>query len=157
VDPWFIVAADPINSRLIRAAREINDARPGTVIDQVAAVTPAGGTIAALGLAFKANVDDLRGSPAIAVTRGLAEKLGDAKILAAEPYVDALPASLASLPNVELDPFGDAIAAADTVVLLVDHEKFRDVDPAELAGKAVVDTRGFFPSDLAPLGKAARA
>ncbi len=157
VDPWFIVAADPINSRLIRAAREINDARPGTVIDQVAAVTPAGGTVAALGLAFKANVDDLRGSPAIAVTKGLAEKLGDAKILAAEPYVDALPASLASLPNVELVPFGEAIAAADTVVLLVDHEKFRDIGSAELAGKAVVDTRGFFPSEVAPLGKAARA
>ncbi len=154
MDPWFIVAADPINSRLIRAAREINDARPGAVIDQVAAVTPGGGTVAALGLAFKANVDDLRGSPAITVTKGLAEKLTDARILAAEPYVDTLPASLTSLPNVELVPFDEAIAAADTVVLLVDHEKFRAIDPAALAGKAVVDTRGFFPSDSAPLGKA---
>lgn len=154
VDPWFIVAADPINSRLIRAAREINDARPGAVIDKVAALTPAGGTIAALGLAFKANVDDLRGSPAITVTKGLAEKLPGVKILAAEPYVDALPASLASLTNVQLTPFDEAVAAADTVLLLVDHEKFRAITPAQLDGKAVVDTRGFFPTESAPLGKA---
>jgi UDP-N-acetyl-D-mannosaminuronic acid dehydrogenase len=153
VDPWFIVAADPINSRLIRAAREINDARPGAVIDQVAAVTPAGGTVAALGLAFKANVDDLRGSPAITVAKGLAERLSAAKILAVEPYVDTLPASLASLPNVVLTAAAEAVAAADTVVLLVDHEKFRDISAADLSGKAVVDTRGFFPTEAGPLGK----
>ena len=66
VDPWFIVAADPENSVLIRTAREVNDGKPGYVVEQVrkAASDIDRPVIACLGLAFKANIDDVRESPA---------------------------------------------------------------------------------------------
>ena len=81
VDPWFIVDAAPDTARLIRSAREINDSKPGWVIDQVKAKafdvlqdTGRAPVIAALGLAFKPNIDDLRESPALNITSALAEQ-----------------------------------------------------------------------------------
>ena len=72
VDPWFIVAAAPEEARLIRTAREVNDGKPRIVLDRIKAAvaeTSAVGrpTVALLGLAFKADVDDLRESPALAI------------------------------------------------------------------------------------------
>jgi UDP-N-acetyl-D-mannosaminuronic acid dehydrogenase len=98
--------------------------------------------IACLGLAFKADVDDLRESPAVEVTRRLATERPDLAVLAVEPHVRTLPTALAALPNVTLTDTDAALAAADVVVLLVDHRPFRDLDRARLAGRAVVDTRG---------------
>jgi UDP-N-acetyl-D-mannosaminuronic acid dehydrogenase len=142
VDPWFIVAAAPEQARLIRTARETNDARPASVVARAADLAAPGATVACLGLAFKADVDDLRESPAVEVTRRLATDRPDLRVLAVEPHVRALPGALGALPNVTLTDTDDALAAADVVVLLVDHQPFRDLDPARLAGRAVVDTRG---------------
>jgi UDP-N-acetyl-D-mannosaminuronic acid dehydrogenase len=142
VDPWFIVAAAPEQARLIRQARETNDARPGSVVSRVAALAAEGATVACLGLAFKADVDDLRESPAVEVTRLLATGRPDLKVLAVEPHVRTLPGALDPLPNVTLAGTDDALQAADVVVLLVDHEPFRSLDRGRLAGRAVVDTRG---------------
>jgi UDP-N-acetyl-D-mannosaminuronic acid dehydrogenase len=142
VDPWFIVAAAPEQARLIRTARETNDARPSSVVDRAAALAVQGATVACLGLAFKADVDDLRESPAVEVTRRLATERPDLAVLAVEPHVRTLPTALAALPNVTLTDTDAALAAADVVVLLVDHRPFRDLDRARLAGRAVVDTRG---------------
>jgi UDP-N-acetyl-D-mannosaminuronic acid dehydrogenase len=142
VDPWFIVAAAPEQARLIRQARETNDARPGSVVSRVAALAAEGATVACLGLAFKADVDDLRESPAVEVTRLLATERPDLKVLAVEPHVRTLPGALDPLPNVTLAGTDDALQAADVVVLLVDHEPFRSLDRGRLAGRAVVDTRG---------------
>ena len=77
VDPWFIVHAAPDEARLIRAAREINDAQPEYVARLVkdALPEPEGTSIAVLGLAYKANVDDVRESPALEVVR-LLEQYG---------------------------------------------------------------------------------
>jgi UDP-N-acetyl-D-mannosaminuronic acid dehydrogenase len=142
VDPWFIVAAAPDQARLIRQARDTNDARPASVVDRVAPLAAAGATVALLGLAFKADVDDLRESPAVEVTRLLADARPDLRLLAVEPHVRALPAALDGLTNVTLVDTEAALEAADVVVLLVDHQPFRSLDPARLAGRAVVDTRG---------------
>lgn len=144
VDPWFIVAAAPEQARLIRSAREINDARPLSVVDAAVKATPPGGTIACLGLAFKADIDDLRESPAIDVVRLLAAMEPSRRILAVEPHVTELPERLAELPNVELIAVGDAIRDSDTVVLLVDHQVFKDLDVELLHGKKVIDTRGIW-------------
>ena len=142
VDPWFIVAAAPEQTRLIRAAREINDARPSQVVAQVDVLAPQGATVACLGLAFKPNIDDLRESPAVDATRLLSVARPDLRILAVEPHVRELPRSLASLDNVTFVPLEKALEVADVVLLLVDHKDFHSVDAATLQGKRVVDTRG---------------
>ncbi len=147
VDPWFIVSADPDNSRLIRTAREVNDAKPGHVIAEVSAAVEGleAPVIAALGLAFKANIDDTRESPAVEIVRRLALENPGARIMVGRSFLGAaLPDELAPLPNVTSVVTNDAIAAADAVVLLVDHDTFREIRPEQLAGKAVIDTRGFW-------------
>jgi len=146
VDPWFIVSAAPSASRLIRTAREVNDGKPAHVAGQVVAkaarfVSP---TIACLGLAFKANIDDLRESPAVEVVRSIAMALPDVTILAAEPYASDLPISLADLPNVRFARAEDALDEADIVALLVDHDQFRSLNRSLLNGKVVYDTRGIW-------------
>jgi UDP-N-acetyl-D-mannosaminuronic acid dehydrogenase len=148
VDPWFIVDSAPRSTRLIRTAREVNDGKPRWVLERIdeallAAKPGPGGeaTIACLGLAFKANVDDLRGSPALEVTAAIARRRRH-RVLVVEPHVDALPATLAGQPGVELTDLDTALDRADVVLLLVDHAQFKAIDRARLAGKAVIDTRG---------------
>jgi UDP-N-acetyl-D-mannosaminuronic acid dehydrogenase len=144
VDPWFIVGAAPEQSRLIRTAREVNDFKPHHVAQQVAAKCARfrSPTIACLGLAYKANIDDLRESPAIDIVAAIAELLPELDIRVAEPMVSELPEELAQLTNVKLDAAVDAVAAADIVVLLVDHDHFKAMSRSRLAGKVVYDTRG---------------
>ncbi len=145
VDPWFIVSAAPEESKLIKQARLTNDAKPGWVVEQVRAALDtvgAGASVAALGLAFKANIDDLRESPSVDIVEQLAAIKGAGRIFVAEPHIDVLPGSLAGLGNVELTDTELAIKKADVVLLLVDHDAFREVDRALLDGKKIVDTRG---------------
>ena len=144
VDPWFIVDAAPEESRLIRTAREVNDAKPVRVIDTVAAHASRYDrpVIAAFGLTFKPDVDDVRESPALAIVRALAEQVANAEIWVVEPHVEGLPPDLAALPHVRLSAPDGAIAAADILLLLVDHRQFRSIDHTGFAEKVVVDTRG---------------
>jgi UDP-N-acetyl-D-mannosaminuronic acid dehydrogenase len=146
VDPWFIVSAAPELANMIRAAREVNDSKPTHVAQQV--IAKAGRfnapTIACLGLAFKANVDDMRESPAVEIVAQIAEELPGVDVLVAEPYVDGLPPALRDRPNVRLVRTTDALEAADIVVSLVDHDQFRLLNRSLLFGKVVYDTRGIW-------------
>ena len=92
VDPWFLVAKAPDLTRLIRTARETNDAKPHWVLDQIRAMTGKlkAPTVACFGLAFKPDVDDLRESPAIEIVTALASDAGT-RLLLVEPNVKALP------------------------------------------------------------------
>jgi len=144
VDPWFIVAAAPELSPLIRSAREVNDRRPHHVAEQVIAkakrfVTP---SIACLGLTFKANVDDIRESPAVEVVSHIAKALPDVELIVCDPYVHKLPPALAQHANLQLQNAHQAVERADIVVLLVEHEPFRAMKHTRLGGKVVYDTRG---------------
>lgn len=144
VDPWFIVAAAPTLSPLIRTAREVNDRRPHHVAEQVIAKAqrfrmP---TVCCLGLTFKANVDDIRESPAIEVVGLIAQGLPDVEILISDPYVDHVPKQLAHFPNVKLSGAHDAVEKADIVVLLVEHDPFKSLRHTRLGGKVAYDTRG---------------
>lgn len=145
VDPWFIVDAAPEESRLIRTAREVNDSKPGIVVEKVVndLRTKATPRIAALGLAFKADIDDVRESPAIEIVHALAERLTDATILVVEPNVVDLPTELEG-ENVSLSTLEVALNSADLVLVLVDHADFRTIESGALRGKIVVDTRGIF-------------
>lgn len=154
VDPWFIVASAPDEARLIRAAREGNDAKPKWVLQkgheavlQVLSADPqramADITVACLGLAFKPNIDDLRESPAVEITRAFS-RLG-CKVLAVEPHIEALPASFAGLP-VRLTGLEEALATADVICVLVKHDSFRALHrslPNRLAaGVRLIDVVG---------------
>ncbi len=145
VDPWFIVDAAPEEARLIRTAREVNDSKPHRVVAavQTAAQRFPKPVIACLGLAFKADVDDLRESPAMEIVEHLAG-LGLGEILAVEPHVKTLPTGLAAHGKVQLVDVKTALARANVVVLLVNHRVFGDVERRQLEGKAVIDTRGFW-------------
>lgn len=143
VDPWFIVAAAPRSARLIRTAREVNNSKPLHVIESVRrkAARFRDPVIACLGLAFKADVDDIRESPAIEIVSQLAaEKAG--RLLVAEPNIRALPSSLADCA--ELMPAEQAIGLADIVLVLVDHRQFRNLPRRLFDERVVIDTRGLW-------------
>lgn len=136
VDPWFIVSRAPELARLIRTAREVNDYKPDWVVDKVrrSADKFKRPVIGCLGLAFKADVDDLRESPAVGIVRTLiSEDIG--QVLIAEP-------NLREHEEFELKPYEDVVSAADIVLLLVDHKEFRDLKAANLKEKILIDTRG---------------
>lgn len=136
VDPWFIVAADPENSRLIRTAREVNDSKPEWVIDRVRSCASRfkDPVIGCLGLAFKADVDDLRESPALSIVRQIQEQ-GLGQVIVSEPNLD-------SHDDFELMPYQDVIKDADILLILVDHKDFRKLKAADLKETIVIDTRG---------------
>jgi len=132
VDPWFIVDSAPQEARLIRTAREVNEAKPAWVvrqareaIDRVLAASPgrtiADITVACLGLAFKPDIDDLRESPAVEITQQVAA-LG-CQVLAVEPHVEMLPTHLAR-PNIRTASLEEAVASADVLCVLVKHREF---------------------------------
>lgn len=146
VDPWFIVSAAPEQARLIRTAREVNDAKPLSVIDAIIRAVTQGPsqTVALLGLAFKKNIDDLRESPALRIAEDLVSALPGVQLLIVEPHVEVLPESLAGSAHVRRETLERAVAEAGVVVVLVDHDHFLSVRPEQLAGKAVIDTRGLW-------------
>jgi UDP-N-acetyl-D-mannosaminuronic acid dehydrogenase len=129
VDPWFLVEAAPDTSRIIRTAREINDSQPEYIVDfirrKIGSLT--GKRITALGLAYKADVDDLRESPAIEVAN-LLKKAG-AQMTVYEPYKTSFILSgIHSSQNLE-----ESIVNAEILVLLVSHKQFNALVPGELA------------------------
>ena len=152
VDPWFLVHADPERTPLIRTAREVNDRKTDHVVAQAIAFAgqDAHAPLAVLGLAFKADIDDFRESPALKVALALARELGD-RVRIVEPYADALPAAFAGTGARLLD-LDDALESCPAMIVLVDHTLFRAVPLAERAGKRVYDTRGVWPDQpaLAP-------
>lgn len=141
VDPWFIVARDPENARLIRSAREVNNSKTVWAIDQVKiaaadfnAITGRKAKIACLGLAFKPDIDDLRESPAASIAAQLESQHYD--IVAVEPNIEAH----AQFKLVELE---DAMTTVDIVVVLVKHRQFNiSAIKAKLAEMNVLDFCG---------------
>ncbi|MEK4176624.1 UDP-N-acetyl-D-mannosamine dehydrogenase [Aeribacillus sp. FSL K6-1305] len=145
VDPWFIVDAAPETAKLIRTARIVNDSKPYFIIEKIKEATKnlQNPTIACLGLAFKANVDDLRESPAVKIVKELSA-IYDQTIYVAEPHIEELPKDLLEF-NVQLVKTEEAIEKADVVVLLVDHDYFKVIDKKALSNKIVIDMRGVLP------------
>lgn len=142
VDPWFIVNSCPEEATLIRQARETNDAKPHYVTSQIirAANEFKRPVIAFLGLSFKADIDDLRESPALQIVESLLnQNIG--QLFAVEPNMQSIPKVLVEA-GVELSSLEDALEKANIVVILVDHKEFQTVDRIRLVTKVVIDTRG---------------
>ena len=123
VDPWFLVAIDPAEARLLRTAREINDSLPGRVADAVRAHLGDADRVTVLGLSYKPDVDDMRESPSIDVVRHLAAD-GRLRVDVVEPHCTVLPAGLSDLPNVRLVSMEQAARAEGLVVVLTPHKAF---------------------------------
>ncbi|OKP04655.1 UDP-N-acetyl-D-mannosamine dehydrogenase [Xenorhabdus eapokensis] len=149
VDPWFIVSQNPEQSRLIHTARLVNDGKPLWVVDQVKAavadcLAESGKRaneikIACFGLAFKPNIDDLRESPAVYITKMVAQWHAG-QTIAVEPNVHELPDSLKDL--VTLMDVNPALEEADVVLMLVDHSQFKAINGSAIKQKWIVDTKG---------------
>ena len=143
VDPWFIVHSAPESTPLIRTARLVNDGKTDHVIARASRLIEAEtGRVALLGLAFKANVDDFRESPALKVAEALASRFGE-RIAIVEPHIAALPKALATT-GATLTDIDTALAECGTMIVLVDHDIFKSVPADERAGKVVYDTRGIW-------------
>jgi len=145
VDPWFIVSQNRETARLIATARSVNDHKPQWVLsrvtDEIAALQQAGKntvTVACMGLAFKADIDDLRESPAVQITLQLADNKS-IEVLAVEPNIKVLPQALSD-KGVQLVDMNVAFEQADILLILTDHAEFKK---ARLPGSAkIIDTRG---------------
>jgi UDP-N-acetyl-D-mannosaminuronic acid dehydrogenase len=145
VDPWFLVHADRDNTPLIRTAREVNDAKVDYAIARATQLIEANPDVpvACLGLAFKANIDDFRESPALKVASALAHRFG-ARIHIVEPYAAELPAAFDE-SGATLTDLDAAIETCGIMIVLVDHDVFKSVPVDERADKHVYDTRGIWP------------
>jgi UDP-N-acetyl-D-mannosaminuronic acid dehydrogenase len=156
VDPWFIVHGAPDDTPLIRTAREVNDAKIHHVINRATELIEAhpGELVGCLGLAFKADVDDFRESPARLVAASLARRFGS-RIGVVEPYAAQLPLEFTGTgaTRLELDL---ALERCGVLIVLVDHDIFRAVPPAEREGKAIYDTRGIWPDCASAASKPSR-
>ena len=143
VDPWFIVASAPEQTRLIRAAREVNDAKPKFVVSQIRERVDRlkHPVVACLGLTYKPDVDDVRESPALDIVVELARD-EDARLLVAEPNLRALPPPLDERANVTMCDTLAAVREADIVAILVAHSRFRRIPQEELMRRMVIDATG---------------
>ena len=148
VDPWFIVDRSPNHSKLIKTAREVNDQKPQWVVDKVKLAiadillkNPSKSScdisIACYGLAFKPNIDDLRESPALLISKKIIE-MHSGSVLLVEPNITSLSTDF---KDYELSNFDEARREADIHLLLVDHNEFKDRRPS--CGE-IIDTRGIW-------------
>lgn len=148
VDPWFIVSKTPDEAKLIHTARTVNDIKPDWVIDKVKIAvadflqanpdkTAKEVTIGCYGLAFKADIDDLRESPSLAITKAISE-FHVGRVVAVEPNI-----AENIQEKFDLLEFRDATETSDIIVLLVDHSKFKELKQELLnSSKKIIDTRG---------------
>jgi len=133
VDPWFIVSETPEQARLIKTAREVNDDKPEWVIDQVKIaisdllkkkpdMSMKNIAVACYGLSFKADIDDLRESPALKIAQKISDYNEGATIFV-EPNID----SYTGLNGVTFTKnYREAFAVADINVVLVNHKDWKD-------------------------------
>ncbi len=153
VDPWFLVEAAPDLARLIRSAREVNDSQPAYIVDfiQRKLGNLKGKHISALGLAYKADVDDLRESPSIEVVRLLSES--GAILTVFEPYKTSFDLEgIHSSLNLK-----ECLVDAEVLLLLVSHQQFKEMVPDEIAkvskARIAIDTiHGWERSDWEKAG-----
>lgn len=145
VDPWFIVHGAPEQAKMIRQAREVNDAKMHHVLAKAKALIEdnPGAQIGCLGLAFKANIDDFRESPARYVAASLAREFGE-RVSVVEPYAADLPMEFDG-SGARLVDIDTALETCGVLIVLVDHDVFKVIPHEERSAAVVYDTRGIWP------------
>lgn len=148
VDPWFIVSKTPNTARMIHTARLVNDAKPSWVVEKVKSaifevlqeqpnLSAKDVKVACFGLAFKADIDDLRESPSMGITHAIAS-IHSGTVLAVEPNIIELP-NEESFLLVNADC---ALSDAHVAVFLVDHSEFKKMAKPEKL--KLIDTKGIW-------------
>lgn len=138
VDPWFIVSEFPKESKIIKQARLINNYKKDWVTEKIQQLvkkfTKSAGRapkVACMGLSYKADIDDLRESPALEIYHAL-EKAGH-HVMAVEP-------NLRRHSELEITDTLRAVNEADILVFLVAHKEFSSLQIPQ--GKNVIDFCG---------------
>ncbi len=142
VDPYFITADFPAESKIIAAAREINNYKAFWCAEKVKNAMlefelkhhrkP---VVAMMGLAFKPDIDDLRESPAKQIVSRVMQSCNNADILVVEPNVKS--------HNVfKLTDYREAYDKADIVVFLTAHKPFKSLPWSD--DKVILDFCGIF-------------
>ncbi|WP_435919176.1 nucleotide sugar dehydrogenase [Macrococcus capreoli] len=142
VDPYFIIAKDPINSQMIQMARSINNGMPHYVVNTVKAMLKKvdGQKVTIFGLTYKGDVDDIRESPAFDIYEML--KAEQVEVVAYDPHVDK--------PFVEKD-LTVAVKDSDLVLVLSDHSEFKTLTDKDFAGmrhQVIFDTKHVIKSQF---------
>jgi len=126
VDPWFIVHAGGDDAKIIKTAREVNTYKTEWCIEKIKnealkfeAENGRKAKVACMGLAFKPNIDDLRESPALYITKRLIANGLD--VLAVEPNIE-------EYKDIEIINYEKAIEEADIVTFLVAHKEFKEIN-----------------------------
>lgn len=149
IDPWFIVDQNPKQTKLIRAARQVNNYKSIWISNQIKEKIKNylylnkkninNITIACFGLSFKSNIDDLRESPPLYIIK-LMTHWYFKPIFIVEPHINILPKYLNEL--CVLTDMNQALANSDILVILVDHYQFRTIDLSINNQHFVIDIRG---------------
>ncbi len=144
IDPWFIINSAPDLARVMRTSREVNNSKTSSVVAHAERLIEDHpyANVACCGLTFKANIDDLRESPAMDVALHLAAKYGS-RIKVVEPNLRKLPIEFEKYGS-EFLSIDDALKSCEIAVLLVDHDEFKMVPLAERRHLDVIDTRGIW-------------
>jgi len=124
VDPYFITAAFPEESKLMAQARQTNDFKAewcaGQILAQMMRFEKDNGrkpVVALMGLAFKPNIDDLRESPAMEIAGCVSDAVATQYLMVVEPNIK-------SHPRFALTDYKEAYDKADIVAFLVNHREF---------------------------------
>ena len=141
IDPWFLVE-NSVRSRIVNLAREINDSMPRHVLRLVKELgIGTHSTITVLGVAYKGNVDDTRETPALNFIK-LAENEGY-EVKVHDPLVKSFEYEILSLEA--------AVKDSDCLVIIIDHSKFKELEPGEIARlmrkRNVVDSRNILDKE----------
>lgn len=142
VDPYFITADFPAESKLIAAAREINNYKAFWCAEKVKNAmlefelkNHRKPVVAMMGLAFKPDIDDLRESPAKQIVSRVMQSCNNANIMVVEPNV--------ATHNVfKLTDYKEAYDKADIVVFLTAHKPFKSLPWSDI--KVILDFCGIF-------------
>jgi UDP-N-acetyl-D-mannosaminuronic acid dehydrogenase len=139
VDPWFLVGIDPERSRLVRAARDVNDGMPLYVVERLLKEAKhEKGHVALLGLAYRAELSDTRESPALEIHHLLRQR--GVEVKAHDPL------AAGDVHGITNHTLTEALTGAGSILLVTDHRAFVNIDPTAIAdlvgGRTVFDTRG---------------
>jgi UDP-N-acetyl-D-mannosaminuronic acid dehydrogenase len=141
VDPWFLVELNPELAKIIHLSRQTNDGMPAYTAQLTAGILKAKGItqpkVAALGLAFKGNIDDMRESPSVDVVNEL--KRNELKVVAYDPHIKT------NNIDVQTQHADEAFDGASAIVILTSHEEFNALEPdkigEQMAHKIIIDTK----------------